>query len=234
MRVHWFQHVPFEGLGLIQPWLHEKNATVTATRFFADDPLPVIDDFDWLIVMGGPMGVNDTDVCPWLAAEQTLIAEAIRQGKTVLGICLGAQLIAAALGARVYRNTEKEIGWFAVNKSNTLNGHWLSRIFPEEFTPLHWHGETFDLPPDAVLLGSSAACRNQGFCYRDRVIALQFHLEMGHEHAAAIAQHCAAELQQSTYIQTAEAILNAESCFQKSGQLMRGVLDGMFYQSNSD
>lgn len=233
MRVHWCQHVPFEGLGLIQPWLVEKGATITATRFFANDPIPTVDDFDWLIVMGGPMGVNDTDVHPWLAAEQALIAEAIRKRKTVLGICLGAQLIAAALGVRVYRNTEKEIGWFAVNRSNSLHGHWLNQAFPREFTPLHWHGETFDLPPDTVLLGSSAACRNQGFCYGDHVLALQFHLEMGREQAEAIAEHCAAELQPSTYIQTAETILNAESCFQESSLLMRGVLDGMICQNNS-
>ena len=98
MHAHFFQHVPFEGLGSIGPWLEARRAVVTATRFFEDAVLPEAEGLDLLIVMGGPMSVNDEELHPWLIAEKRFIAQAIRRGKAVLGVCLGAQLIAAALG----------------------------------------------------------------------------------------------------------------------------------------
>ena len=114
MHAHVFQHVPFEGLGSIGPWLEARRAVVTVTRFFEDAVLPEAEGLDLLIVMGGPMSVNDEKLYPWLIAEKRFIAQAILRGKAVLGVCLGAQLIAAALGARIYPNGEKEIGWFPV------------------------------------------------------------------------------------------------------------------------
>lgn len=110
MRIHFFQHVPFEGLGSIEPWITARRYPLSCTKLFRNELLPDMADIDWLMVMGGPMGVHDEDRLPWLAGEKRAIEEAIRQGKVVLGICLGAQLVADVLGARVYPNRSKEIG----------------------------------------------------------------------------------------------------------------------------
>ena len=118
LRIHVFQHVPFEGPAFIGEWLTSRGHRITTTGFFSrehDSPLPHVADYDWLIVMGGPMSVNDTDTCPWITAERECIRDAVSAGKTVLGICLGAQLIAAALGAGVYPNYYREIGWFPIS-----------------------------------------------------------------------------------------------------------------------
>ena len=105
MKIHYFQHVPFEGLGNIEDWIKSKGHTLSSTHFFKNDTLPQLSEIDWLIVMGGPMNVYEENLYPWLAAEKKFIAKAINEGLRVLGICLGAQLIAAALGAKVYPNT---------------------------------------------------------------------------------------------------------------------------------
>lgn len=172
MNIHCFQHVPFEGLGQIETWAKSNGAQISYTRFFANDPLPELTTVDWLIVMGGPMGIYDEAQYPWLATEKAFIRTAIDHNKTVLGICLGAQLIADVLGANVYPNAQKEIGWYPIARApNTPN--WL----PEKLTVFHWHGDTFDIPAGAIRLASSAACQNQGFLHGNRIIALQFHIE---------------------------------------------------------
>ena len=115
MRVHCLQHVPFEGLGCIEPWLQSSGHAVTFTRFHESATLPELDHVDLLIVMGGPMSVNDEAEFPWLVQEKRFVRDAIHAGKSVLGVCLGAQLIAAAMGARVYQNHTREIGWLPVD-----------------------------------------------------------------------------------------------------------------------
>jgi GMP synthase (glutamine-hydrolysing) len=114
MRIHYFQHVPFEGLGSIEQWIRARGYHLTATKLYQNDPMSDMESVDWFIIMGGPMGVHDEDRLSWLKSEKRLIEKAIRQRKAVLGICLGAQLIAAVLGARVYPNRFKEIGWFPI------------------------------------------------------------------------------------------------------------------------
>jgi GMP synthase-like glutamine amidotransferase len=198
MKLHWIQHVPFEGLGCIETWARERDTQISCTRLFAGDPLPEPNAFDLLVVMGGPMGIHDHGEYPWLPAEKAFLQSCITDGKSVLGICLGAQLIADALEASVYPGPHKEIGWMPVQRTPGAPG-WL----PEELTPFHWHGDTFDLPRDAVHLASSAACRNQGFVFRDRVVALQFHLETTVASMEALIGHCAHELVNAPYIQTA-------------------------------
>ncbi|PLX73993.1 MAG: amidotransferase [Desulfuromonas sp.] len=206
MRAHYLQHVPFEGYGSIKSWLNETGYELTCTRFFADDPLPDVEEIDFLVIMGGPMGVNDTDDYPWLTREQTFIKEMVATGKPVLGICLGAQLIASALGAPIYPNRCKEIGWLPVQRTTDHDGHFH---FPDEELVFHWHGETFDLPEGAMRIASSACCENQAFQIGRSVIGLQFHLETTPESARAIAENCRAELVPGECIQSEEEILAA-------------------------
>lgn len=206
MRVHWLQHVPFEGLGLIESWIAEKSFGSFRHRMFAGDPLPAPAEIDFLIAMGGPMSVNDEAGFPWLVDEKQLIREVIEAGKPVLGVCLGAQLIVSAMGASVYRAPEPEVGWFSVEGS--VCAALPSLRFPPELTVFHWHGETFDLPASAVRLLSSPVCPNQAFLLGDRVLGMQFHLETTQETATALVNHCPEDLQGGhRYVQAPGEIL---------------------------
>jgi GMP synthase-like glutamine amidotransferase len=207
LQVHYLQHVSFEGLGSIEPWLRSVGADVTGTRFFESTRLPNLDGVDLLVVMGGPMSANDEGKLVWLAPEKRFIRHAIESGKAVLGVCLGAQLIASAMGARVYPNREKEIGWFPITAvPSTAKGVFR---FPPALEVFHWHGETFDLPEGAVRLTRSEGCENQAFQLGKSVIGLQFHLETTPGSARQIVTHCRSELVPSKYVQSEERILRA-------------------------
>lgn len=178
MRVHWLQHVPYEGLGHIASWVAARQATVTCTRMFTGEALPDVGSFDLLVILGGPMSVNDEDDLPWLAVEKAFIRQAIEADRGVLGICLGAQLIASALGARVGPSPEREVGWWPVTRTAITGDGQQSRFpFPVEVTCLQWHGESFALPPGAVHLAQSPGCPNQAMQIGTRVIGVQFHPE---------------------------------------------------------
>jgi GMP synthase-like glutamine amidotransferase len=199
MRVHVLQHVPFEGLGSIASWLKASKANVSHTHFYEESILPKLNGLDLIIAMGGPMSVNDESTLPWLRTEKQFIRDAAVQCIPVLGVCLGAQLIANALGSRVYRNAQKEIGWFPIEA--TPGSADVFR-FPDKCSVFHWHGETFDLPNGAVRLARSEACENQAFQIGRHIIGLQFHLETTPESAHSILLNCKDELAQGTYIQT--------------------------------
>ena len=223
MKVHVLQHVPFEGLGSIQAWLDARGAAVSWTRFYASPSLPELAEVDFVIALGGPMSIHDEVAWPWLIDEKRFIREAIASGKRVLGICLGAQLIANALGARVYQNQHREIGWFPVDNVAQNTSQFQ---FPSSATVFHWHGETFDLPPGTVRLARSAACENQAFQLGENVIGLQFHLETTPASADAIISHCRNELAAGAYIQTEEALRAAPAvAYAEINHLMASVLD---------
>ncbi len=218
------QHVPFEGLGSIHTWLQSMRADVTVTKFFESPTLPDVDDLDLLIIMGGPMSVNDEADHPWLAAEKQFIRSAIENDKAVIGICLGAQLIAGAMGAAVYPNREKEIGWFPIVSTQPDNAEELF-TFPQELLVFHWHGETFDLPDGAMRLARSDACHNQAFQLGRRVIGLQFHLETTPDTARDLVHHCRDELQPSHYVQSEAEILGIDPpCYSTINSYMDKVL----------
>lgn len=224
MRAHFFQHVPFEGLGSIGPWLASRGAAVTGTRFFEESTLPPVNDVDLLIIMGGPMSVNDESVYPWLKDEKWFIKEAITRGKTVLGVCLGAQLIASAMGARVYPNSEKEIGWFPIHAVAIPEAEGTFEL-PKESVVFHWHGETFDLPPGAIRLARSEACENQAFQLGRNVIGLQFHLETTPQGARDLVAKCRHELVPARSVQSEETILSAPAeRYTATNALMNDVL----------
>ena len=222
MKVHVLQHVPFEGLGSIRFWLEARNAQIGYTRFFANDLLPSVEGIDLLIAMGGPMSVNDETELPWLRAEKQAVRDAIAKDVAVLGVCLGAQLIASALGSRVYRNPVKEIGWFPI-QAVAAPEHAFR--FPSECTVFHWHGETFDLPEDAVRLAKSGPCANQAFQLKRNVIGLQFHLETTPDSAHSIVENCRGELTSGPYVQTERELLAVpDARYQEINDLMSDVL----------
>lgn len=201
MRVHVLQHVAFETPGRLIEEIRHRGYSLQTTALYDGAPLPNRSDFDILIIMGGPMSVHDEAEFPWLRPEKELIAKSIREGKKVLGICLGAQLIAEVCGGRVYRASEKEIGWLPVR--------WMGGLETMEF---HWHGETFDLPREAVLLASTKTCVNQAFRLGDNVLALQFHPEVTEELIHAMVDNEGWELKpensdKQPYVQSAAEIM---------------------------
>ncbi|MEJ2657989.1 MAG: type 1 glutamine amidotransferase [Desulfobacterales bacterium] len=233
MRLHYFQHVPFEGLGSIEPWANNMTYEITSTRFFTKDPFPNLDDIDWLVIMGGPMGIYEEEKYPWLLSEKKYIEQAIVNGKIVLGICLGAQLIADVLGAKVYPNIYKEIGWFPIQKTHDTFETRIADFLPEQIDAFHWHGDTFDIPLGAVHIAKSTACENQGFIYDNQVVALQFHLETIEQSAKELVANCEDDLKKGPFIQPPEAILTNTSRFKKINALMGELLNHLAYISST-
>jgi GMP synthase-like glutamine amidotransferase len=209
MKIHYFQHVAFETPDGIAEWAQTGGHTLTGTRFDLGERPPQHDEIDLLVVMGGPMSVGDTEQYPWLEVEKRYIAQAIGRNSRVLGVCLGAQLIADVLGARVFANRHKEIGWYPVTLTDAGRQDPLFREFPSEFPAFHWHGDTFELPAGAAWLAASAACAHQAFRYGPHVVGLQFHLELSLEGVQRLIQHCGSELQPAPHIQTAAQMLHS-------------------------
>ena len=212
MRAHYLQHVPFEGLGSIESWLQRAGYEVTATRFYDSAELPQPAEVDLVVAMGGPMSVNDEQQHPWLAAEKRFIRAAIELQRPVLGVCLGAQLIASACGAAVYPNKVKEIGWLPIQgvEPDASAEQPASFRFPPFLEVFHWHGETFDLPEGAVRRARSNGTLNQAFQLGGSVIGMQFHLDTTPDGARALVENCRAELVPSMYVQSEERLLAAE------------------------
>jgi GMP synthase-like glutamine amidotransferase len=208
LRIHYFQHVAFEGLGSIEEWISVSGHSLTSTRFFESAVFPEISDIDWLIIMGGPMSVHDEEHFPWLAKEKKFIRQAVDAGKTVLGICLGSQLISAVLGARVYQNKEKEIGWFDIELTPFAQSGKLFFDMGSRLKVFHWHDDTFDLPENAICIASSAGTKNQAFIYKDKVLALQFHLEPTRTSLQDMIERGRRQLTTGKYVQTEMEILN--------------------------
>lgn len=201
-KIHYLQHVPFEGLGYIQSWANEKGCDLSVTKLYDGHNFPALQSFDMLVVMGGPMGVYEEDKYPWLVPEKAFIKAAIDAGKIVLGICLGSQLIASALGAKVYPNKEKEIGWLPVTFTNAGYQNNLFKSVDKSPVVFQWHGDTFDLPEGAELLASSNVCPNQAFIYKDTVVGLQFHIEVTEESCLAMVINGLDELKEAPSIQS--------------------------------
>lgn len=226
------KHVPFEGCGNIESWLESRKACWSILRLYQNQPLPSQNP-DLVVLMGGPMSVNDDAEYPWLATEKAAIRQWFDAGVPMLGVCLGAQLIAAALGGRV-RAGEKEIGWFPVHRNNSDADRGLQRLehgesdtltLPASFPALHWHGDHIELPAGAVSLARSEVCKHQAFMLGRRAIGLQCHLETTQESLQSIIRNCGDELAAGgAYVQSEHELIAG---LQKHGETLQGLMHSM-------
>ncbi len=225
MRLLSVEHTPFEGPANIEEWAKRNGHAFTRVQVYKDE-LPLLGGFDWLVVMGGPMSVHDEAKYPWLKAEKRFIRQSIATGKIVLGICLGAQLVAEALGADVRKNEEKEIGWYPVRLTPEAGNAPAFRGLPPEFMAFHWHGETFDIPAKATHVASSEACANQAF-ELSRIVGLQFHLECSGESIEQFIKNGSGELTDGRYVQKADQIRAGYANLEKTNACLSLMLDNI-------
>jgi GMP synthase-like glutamine amidotransferase len=225
VRILCLQHVPWEGPGSIRAWARRSGHELT--RALASEAPIATAPFDWLILLGGPMGARDEERHPWLRREKQLLRAALDEGKRVLGICLGAQILAEALGSVVSRNPEPEIGWFPVRRVDGASLSPFAAVLPAEFTPLHWHRDTFTAPPGSVHLLRSEACEQQAFAQGARIVGLQFHLEKSGEDTQELLRHGADDFVEAPFVQRPEALLWEPGRFERAHRLLDAILDAI-------
>lgn len=225
IRVHFVQQVPFETPACLEELTEAHACSCSYSRLYENAHFPPISSFDLLIIMGGPMNIYEEKTHPWLKDEKQFIEKAIRANKKVLGICLGAQLLADVLGANVTQNRFKEIGWFPVHLTGEGDECRLCQGFSKTFTPFHWHGDTFSIPNGAKRIAWSEACENQGFVYDDHVVALQFHLETTKKSMQELIGNCRNELEDNApYIQKSQDLQKKGELFIADSNKLLGTL----------
>jgi GMP synthase-like glutamine amidotransferase len=227
MIVHSLQHVPFEDAANIAAWATQRGHTLTTTRLYENEPLPDPAQIGLLAVMGGPMNIYQHRSCPWLPCEKAFLEQAIAAGIPILGVCLGAQLLADVLGAKVTQNPQIEIGWHAVRLAQEASRSSLFGSMPAEFTAFHWHGDTFGIPAGATRLAESDACLNQAFEYGGHVLGFQFHLEYSTGSIETVLAHCGDELVEAPFIQTRDQIKAGYKRVPTTRQLLERLLDAL-------
>jgi len=231
LRIHYLQHVPFEGLGSIETWAKKQGHSISVTKLFENPVFPDLDAFDVLFVMGGSMSVYEEHLFSWLATEKQFIKNTINAKKKVVGICLGGQLLAEVLGAKVYPNKEKEIGWFPIQ---LLENQLVGVSLPKEMTVFHWHGDTFDIPENARILAKSEACSNQAFLWKNQFLALQFHWEATPETVAEMIKYGQDELIPATFVQNVGKIASENDFFEENNQLLEKIVHNFFLRNIQD
>jgi GMP synthase-like glutamine amidotransferase len=225
MKVHVITHVPFEGPAAIGTWAslrgYDLTEIVSVTEEY-QEPSAV----DLLVIMGGPMDADDEFASPWLAAEKGFVAAALEEGASVVGVCLGSQILAEVVGGRVKRNSQREIGWYEVRLTETGRREPLLAKWPETFVCGHWHGDTFDLPPGVETCASSQLTPNQLFIAENgRAVGIQFHLEWDVDGLSDLVAACEDELVDGDdYVETAERLVRGVV---EHGANSRGLLYGL-------
>lgn len=235
MMITIFQHVDFEGPAGLATLLPDLGHQSNLVRLYRGEAVPPPTSIQALIVLGGPMAVHDTAAFPWLEAELACIRELALARKPVLGICLGAQLLASALGSSVYPNGQKEIGWFPLApSSNPASGNLGEKLHQAlaklpGLTVFHWHGDTFDLPEGSEHLAASPGCPNQAFLWGDHALGFQFHLEVDQDAARLMVRHGAHELTNGPWIQQADSLIEGAKLYEQQTRLvLKEVLTALF------
>lgn len=208
MRIHYLIHAPFEKLGVIEPWANKKKFSLSGTHTYKGEKLPSISEFDFLIVMGGPQSPSRTDKWPYLQDEMDLIKKAVEANKAILGICLGAQLLAESLGAKTEHSLHREIGVFPVELLPDASSDPIFSQFPQKFNVTHWHNDMPGIPKGARLLAKSTGCSRQAFSIGDKIYGFQFHLEMTPANIAEMVLHCENELTPDMYVESKQKLLS--------------------------
>jgi len=232
LRLHGLRHASFEKEGEIAVWAKEHGHPLTHTDLWNGETPPALDTFDFLIVMGGPMNIYEEDKHPWLAREKRFLAASIKAGKRILGVCLGAQLLADVLGGPVTKGKHREIGWHAVTAGPDAAKSPIFSTLPPSYLAFHWHGDTFAIPPRALWVGKSEGCAHQAFSAEgDRVIGLQFHLEVNAQSLAAMATGCADEITVDPvacpFVQSVDEMLSRPERLAEVRLLLNHILDNM-------
>lgn len=227
MKIHYFQHVPYESLGYIESWLNEKGHSFSSTKFYLDHfQIPAINQIDALILMGGPMSVRDENRFPWLKEEKGFIKKCIQANKKILGICLGAQLIADCLEEPVTKAENKEIGWFKVSVTNeTSQVKWFHELFLNDPVVFHWHREMSRVGNKSSNLLRSEANPNQAFIFQNNCIGLQFHVEVTERLLDQMLQNSANELDPEKYVQSKNTILEGKKYIPGCNKIMAEILE---------
>jgi GMP synthase-like glutamine amidotransferase len=228
MRINFLIHHPAEMPGAILTWAVEKGCDYNFTLLFDNEPLPGIETFDALVIMGGPMNIYEEERFPWLMAEKVFIKESIAKGKKVLGICLGSQLIADVLGSKVFRNKHPEIGWFPIILTDEGKSSELLQGIDFSEPVLHWHGDTYTVPEGAVHLLRSECCPSQAFVYKDNVLALQFHFETTNDSLSEMTDLDRASLVESEWVMTENEIMEGMKYIPSNNQTLFKLLDRFF------
>lgn len=224
------QHVPFEGLGWLDTWFQMKAVQYRILRFFEleeEQSPPSFEEFDALIILGGPMGVSDAKDLPWLDRELKYISHILHgPKKPILGICLGSQILAHLLGGQVRKNNEKEIGWYPISLTPEGRGLSFFEDWPEDMVVFHWHQDMFTPPKGSLLFATSAACSHQGFVYQGHIIGFQFHLEITPEITKRLVESCAQDIASpGPYVATKHQILSGFAPYAKVKLSLFSFLD---------
>jgi GMP synthase-like glutamine amidotransferase len=223
MHLAILQHMVHEGPAALLDWTAARGHRTAIWPLYDRPSLPAIEQFDGLIVLGGAMSVHDSDSHLWLEPERQLIRDALAAGRPVLGICLGAQQLAHALGMRVFPNEEREVGFWPIHREGD------ALPLPSTLLACHWHGDTFDLPENAMLLASSEGCRNQIFVTADGLgLGLQCHLEASAAWVDACCTHDASYLIPGRWMQSAPRLRAERAAYPAMHAALLGLLDAFF------
>lgn len=231
MRIVVLQHAEYEGPDKIEDWANERGHSMrTVIPLFESYPEP--EEYDLLVVMGGPMGAYDDAKYPWLTAEKRFITRTIAAGRKVFGVCLGSQLVAEALGGHAHPHTQREVGWIEVRLTPTGRYGRALAVLPEAFVAGEWHGDTYELPEDIRTGAVSDVCENQAFeTAGGRVVGVQFHLEWTPETIVELVERhgdwLAAEGASSPTIASAHEFLGNLTALARGHELLYALLDRM-------
>ena len=229
MRLHLLEHDPIDfSRTNITMWVEEKGYHLAQTYVCKGEKLPDVNDFDWLLVMGGSQHAWEDDVHPWLPDEKRLIARAVKAEKTILGVCFGAQLLAEALGARVFRNEHREIGWYPVDLTPEGRDSFLFEGVSDPFVTFHWHSDHYSLPPRCIGLARSRATAYQAFTAQDRpIVGIQFHPEYTLDMIRFFAHEHSEDWEPDRFVAGKEAVLARIEEMNETYGLMAALLDNM-------